>query len=174
MAEDGLPASFIKRLVKAKLAELGGSDKGEVALQKEAVAAFGEAAKIFIHYLTFTANEFCHEAKRSTINAEDVLKAVEEIEFSEFLAPLRDSLAGASRAVLLPLPAGTAWACRGRHRCAFLTRTPCAGYKAAAAEKKLAAKRKAGEDGDGDGGDGAEEEPGEEDPPDEVGVTVQD
>lgn len=95
MAEDGLPASFIKKLVKAKLAELGGSDKGEVALQKEAVAAFGEAAKIFIHYLTFTANEFCHEAKRSTINAEDVLKAVEEIEFSEFLEPLRESLAGA-------------------------------------------------------------------------------
>ena len=95
---DALPQAHIKRIVKAKLAELTageGDQKREVSVQKEALSAFAESARIFIHFLTATANEVCHENKRLTINAEDVLKAVEEVDFHDFVEPLREALAGA-------------------------------------------------------------------------------
>ena len=40
------------------------------------------------------ANEICRESKRQTINADDVLKAVEELDFPEFSEPLMRCLAG--------------------------------------------------------------------------------
>ena len=95
---ESLPQAHIKRIVKAKLAELTageGEQKREVSVQKEALLAFAESAKIFIHYLTATANDVCHESKRLTINAEDVMKAIDEVEFHEFAEPLREALAGA-------------------------------------------------------------------------------
>lgn len=46
------------------------------------------------------ANEICRESKRQTINADDVLKAVEELDFTEFCEPLKESLAGASSRTL--------------------------------------------------------------------------
>lgn len=44
--------------------------------------------------LNCSANDICKESKRQTINAEDVFKALEEIEFPEFIEPLRASLEG--------------------------------------------------------------------------------
>ena len=99
-----LPLAHVKRVVKAKLAELtagsgaapgGGEAKKEVTVPKDALAALAEAGRIFIHYLTGTANELCQEGKRLTINADDVLRALDEVEFSEFSQPLREALAGA-------------------------------------------------------------------------------
>ena len=40
--------------VKSKLAELAGDIKRDVAINKDALNAFSECAKIFIHYLTAT------------------------------------------------------------------------------------------------------------------------
>ncbi|TYJ33190.1 hypothetical protein E1A91_A05G086000v1 [Gossypium mustelinum] len=62
-------------------------------VHKDAHLGFTESARIFIHYLSATANDICKESKRQTMNAEDVFKALEEIEFSEFVKPLRASLA---------------------------------------------------------------------------------
>lgn len=42
------------------------------------------------------ANEICRESKRQTINADDVFKAVEELDFPEFSEPLMRCLAGQS------------------------------------------------------------------------------
>jgi len=97
---ESLPHAHIKRIVKAKLAELTageGDGKRDVSVQKEALAAFAESAKVFIHFLTATANDICHENKRLTINAEDVMKAIDDVEFPEFAEPLREALAGAPR-----------------------------------------------------------------------------
>ncbi|CAN1252119.1 DNA polymerase II subunit B4 [Linum perenne] len=58
---------------------------------KEALSQFSPDADFNIHKGSLLA--FC-ESKRQTINAEDVLKALDEIEFPEFVAPLRSSLAG--------------------------------------------------------------------------------
>lgn len=41
-----------------------------------------------------SANDICKESNRQILNAEDVFKALEEIEFVEFIEPLRDFLEG--------------------------------------------------------------------------------
>ncbi|RZC84068.1 hypothetical protein C5167_046849 [Papaver somniferum] len=84
-----LPKAIVRRLVKEKLSE---SDAGDLQIHKEAILAFGESARIFIHYLSATAKDVCKESKRQTINAEDIFEALEEIEFQEFIEPLKASL----------------------------------------------------------------------------------
>ncbi|XP_020262323.1 caldesmon [Asparagus officinalis] len=97
---------IVRRVVKDKLSELAAScssrksknskdEEGEgeeMSVQKDALLAFAESTRIFIHYLSATANDICKESRRQTINADDVLKAIEEIEFPEFIEPLRASL----------------------------------------------------------------------------------
>ncbi|XP_050895055.1 DNA polymerase II subunit B4 isoform X2 [Lathyrus oleraceus] len=91
MAEaEELPKSIVRRVVKEKLSTC--SDDGDISVHKDALLAFSESAKIFIHYLSATANDICKESKRQIINAEDVFKALEETEFTEFISPLKDSL----------------------------------------------------------------------------------
>ncbi|KAK8478833.1 hypothetical protein V6N13_145187 [Hibiscus sabdariffa] len=86
-----LPKAIVRRLVKDKLSEC--SPDYDFNVHKDAHLAFAESARIFIHYLSATANDICKESRRQTMNAEDVFKALEEIEFSEFVKPLRASLA---------------------------------------------------------------------------------
>ncbi|XP_062198578.1 DNA polymerase II subunit B4-like [Phragmites australis] len=87
-----LPKAIVRRLVKDKLAHIAGGEGAEVIVNRDAMAAFADSARIFIHYLSATANDMCKESKRQTINADDVLKALDEMEFSEFVEPLRASL----------------------------------------------------------------------------------
>ncbi|KAK1410941.1 hypothetical protein QVD17_37484 [Tagetes erecta] len=87
-----LPKAIVKRIVKDKLSQLSSQDNGDIQVLKDSLSAFAESSRIFIHYLSATANDICKESKRQTINAEDVFKALEEIEFPEFVAPLRASL----------------------------------------------------------------------------------
>ncbi|MBA0754653.1 hypothetical protein Gogos_020500 [Gossypium gossypioides] len=86
-----LPKAIVRRVVKEKLSEC--SPDYDFNVHKDAHLAFTESARIFIHYLSATANDICKESKRQTMNAEDVFKSLEEIEFSEFVKPLRASLA---------------------------------------------------------------------------------
>ncbi|KAL3518551.1 hypothetical protein ACH5RR_021140 [Cinchona calisaya] len=85
-----LPKTIVRRLVKDKLSHL--STESEISVFREALQAFSESGRIFIHYLTSTANDICKESNRQIINAEDVMKALEEIDFLEFVEPLRASL----------------------------------------------------------------------------------
>ncbi|CAL5352586.1 unnamed protein product [Camellia sinensis] len=85
-----LPKAIVRRVVKEKLSQL--SKDGDISVFREALQAFSESARIFIHYLSATANDICKESKRQTINADDVFKALEEIEFPEFVGPLKASL----------------------------------------------------------------------------------
>jgi hypothetical protein len=71
--------------------------KGRSLLCGHVKQAMAESAKIFIHYLTATANDACRDSKRSTISADDVLRAVEDIEFADFVPPLQASLEGFKR-----------------------------------------------------------------------------
>jgi histone H3/H4 len=124
MADEQLPSAHIKRIVKAKLAELAAGDAADkkardISVQKEALTAFAESAKIFIHYLTATANDICHDAKRLTINADDVMRAVDEVEFGEFAEPLKEALAGARRGRLPRAWRGAARVRAGFARAAF-------------------------------------------------------
>jgi DNA polymerase epsilon subunit 3 len=71
--------SSIARIVKAVLPE-------SMQLAKDARTAFARSASIFALYVTAAANDLCRDAKRATITAQDVYKALDELEF-ETLTP---------------------------------------------------------------------------------------
>uniref|UniRef100_A0A3Q1GDW5 DNA polymerase epsilon subunit 3 n=1 Tax=Acanthochromis polyacanthus TaxID=80966 RepID=A0A3Q1GDW5_9TELE len=65
-----------------------------VNVSKEARRAISQAASVFVLYATSCANNFAMKAKRKTLNAGDVMAAMEEMEFERFLEPLREALEG--------------------------------------------------------------------------------
>ncbi|XP_026104024.1 DNA polymerase epsilon subunit 3-like [Carassius auratus] len=80
-----LPNAVITRIIKEALPD-------GVNVSKEARRAISQAASIFVLYATSCANNFAMKAKRKTLNAGDVMSAVEEMEFERFLQPLREAL----------------------------------------------------------------------------------
>ncbi|XP_031570618.1 DNA polymerase epsilon subunit 3-like [Actinia tenebrosa] len=86
-AEDlNLPNAVIARLVKDVLPD-------GVNIAKEARSAIGKAASVFVLYATSCANNIAISGKRKTLTAADVLQALEEMEFEEFLPKLQENLA---------------------------------------------------------------------------------
>jgi DNA polymerase epsilon subunit 3 len=79
------PQACVSRIIKNVLPD-------NVQITKDARAAFTRAAGIFIFYLTHCANDFSKENKRSTIQTQDVLNALRELDFGEFQAPLEEFL----------------------------------------------------------------------------------
>ena len=77
--ELSFPASSIARIVKAVLPD-------SMQLAKDARTAFARSASIFALYVTAAANDLCRDAKRATITAQDVYRALDELEF-ETLTP---------------------------------------------------------------------------------------
>ncbi|KAM9817126.1 DNA polymerase epsilon subunit 3 [Neosynchiropus ocellatus] len=80
-----LPNAVITRIIKEALPD-------GVNVSKEARRAISQAASVFVLYTTSCANNFAMKAKRKTLNAGDVLAAMEEMEFERFLEPLREAL----------------------------------------------------------------------------------
>ncbi|CAG5849550.1 unnamed protein product [Menidia menidia] len=80
-----LPNAVITRIIKEALPD-------GVNVSKEARRAISQAASVFVLYATSCANNFAMKAKRKTLNAGDVLAAMEEMEFERFLEPLREAL----------------------------------------------------------------------------------
>uniref|UniRef100_A0A8C5R5K6 DNA polymerase epsilon subunit 3 n=1 Tax=Leptobrachium leishanense TaxID=445787 RepID=A0A8C5R5K6_9ANUR len=80
-----LPNAVITRIIKEALPE-------GVNISKEARSAISRAASVFVLYATSCANNFAMKGKRKTLNATDVLAAMEEMEFERFLVPLKESL----------------------------------------------------------------------------------
>ena len=71
---DDLPRAHVKRMMRAKLARYTTIDSKtgkpfEPSIAANAVDGVGQACKIFIHFLTSTANDICKESKRSTLSA---------------------------------------------------------------------------------------------------------
>jgi len=91
-ADTDLPKAVIKRIAKAKLEDLG---DGNIQLHKDATLALAESAKVLINFITATSNDICKEKKRQTIGADDVLQALEDVDFTDLVAPLQVALDGA-------------------------------------------------------------------------------
>ena len=77
------PAASVARIVKNSL-------PSDIQLSKDAKAAFGRAAGIFVFYLTHCANEFKADSKRSTIQAVDVITALRELDFGDMEGPMEE------------------------------------------------------------------------------------
>ena len=93
-----LPKGVIKRIVKAKLAEKqaqAGQRSGDFQVSKDAVSAFSQATKVFITYVTTAAYDICRENKRTTVAPQDILQALNELEFGSFIDGLEARLLGA-------------------------------------------------------------------------------
>lgn len=65
-----------------------------VNVSKEARLAISKAASVFVLYATSCSNNYAMKAKRKTINANDVISAMEEMEFDQFEDPLKHCLEG--------------------------------------------------------------------------------
>ena len=89
-----LPRSNVRRIVKQKLTELKGTSGSDINVNRDALTALGEAARVFIHLLSATANDICTEQKRQTISVDDVLGALEDLEFSDLISELEGSIEG--------------------------------------------------------------------------------
>jgi DNA polymerase epsilon subunit 3 len=88
-----LPLSVVSRLVKEAL-------PSGVNLSKEARVALARSASVFVLYLTSSANMLASKDKRSTIRGQDVMKALDETDFSHFEEPLQKALDCMSTATL--------------------------------------------------------------------------
>uniref|UniRef100_A0A670YRI3 DNA polymerase epsilon subunit 3 n=1 Tax=Pseudonaja textilis TaxID=8673 RepID=A0A670YRI3_PSETE len=82
-----LPNAVITRIIKEALPD-------GVNVSKEARSAISRAASVFVLYATSCANNFARKGKRKTLNAGDVISAMEEMEFQRFVGPLKESLEG--------------------------------------------------------------------------------
>jgi DNA polymerase epsilon subunit 3 len=58
----------------------------------DALLALAESARVFISYVTAAANDVAREHKRQTISAEDMLTALDDLDFGELLPELREAL----------------------------------------------------------------------------------
>ena len=90
-----LPKTLIKRIVKRHLSQIDkGDTKRDTQINKDALLAFSESAKVFINYVTATANDICKESKRQTVSVDDIFRALEDTDFVDLIAPLKQSLEG--------------------------------------------------------------------------------
>ena len=101
-AEVDFPKAVLKRIVKEKMREFFERNdmqtemesSVDIQISKDALTAFNEAAKLFVYYITATANDICRESKRQTISPTDVITALQEVEFEELVEPVASLVEG--------------------------------------------------------------------------------
>lgn len=80
-----LPNSNITKIIKDSL-------PADVNMDKEARIAIARATSVFIMYLSSNAAAAAHKHNHKTFSAQDVLNAVNEMEFANFMGPMKASL----------------------------------------------------------------------------------
>ncbi|XP_023725478.1 DNA polymerase epsilon subunit 3 [Cryptotermes secundus] len=80
-----LPNTVITRIIKEALPD-------GVNIAKEARTAFAKSASVYILYITSAASLVATSNNRKTISGQDVLQAIGNVEFNNFLEPLQDVL----------------------------------------------------------------------------------
>ncbi|CAG5130290.1 unnamed protein product [Candidula unifasciata] len=77
-----LPNAVVARIIKDAIPE-------GVNVSKEARLAISKAASVFVLYATSCSNNFALKNKRKTVTAQDILSAMEDMEFEQFIEPLQ-------------------------------------------------------------------------------------
>lgn len=80
-----LPLSVVTRIVRDALPD-------GVNVSKEARAALAKAASVFVLYATSCANNVAVKSKRKTVTGSDIIAAMEEMEFENFIDSLNGNL----------------------------------------------------------------------------------
>lgn len=80
-----LPNSIVTRIIRESLPQ-------GVIVSREARTAISKAASIFVLYATSSANNLVMEGKRKTLRDVDILSALEEMDFGDFIPKLKESL----------------------------------------------------------------------------------
>ncbi|XP_053951781.1 DNA polymerase epsilon subunit 3 [Anastrepha ludens] len=80
-----LPNAVVGRLIKDALPE--GAN-----VSKEARAAIARAASVFVIFLTSTSTTLAHKQNHKTITAANILDALKQLEFENFVDPLTSDL----------------------------------------------------------------------------------
>ncbi|KYB28227.1 DNA polymerase epsilon subunit 3 isoform X1 [Tribolium castaneum] len=76
-----LPNMTVQKIIKDALPE-------HVSVGKDARSALSRAASIFVLYITSQATKEAQKVNRKTLLGQDILTALEELEFDEFVEPL--------------------------------------------------------------------------------------
>ncbi|KAI9722278.1 MAG: hypothetical protein M1812_001750 [Candelaria pacifica] len=84
--ELALPKTMVMRLAKGVL-------PANTQVQKDAMLAMSKSATVFVNYLASHAQEYTERANKKTIMPKDVLDAISELEFENFLPRLEAELA---------------------------------------------------------------------------------
>ncbi|XP_037043250.1 DNA polymerase epsilon subunit 3 [Bradysia coprophila] len=80
-----LPTAVVTRLIKDALPD-------GIIIAKEARIAISKAASVFIIYLSSAAINEAKKLKHKTMTPQNILDALEEIEFESFIEPLKECL----------------------------------------------------------------------------------
>jgi DNA polymerase epsilon subunit 3 len=80
-----LPITVVQRIVKEALPD-------GVVVAKEARQAISRASSVFVLYLTSCAITHSLKSKRKTLAVNDILAALEDMEFDSFIGPLNEAL----------------------------------------------------------------------------------
>lgn len=89
--ELGLPKSTMQKSIKALLPK-------EMRVTGDAVDLLIKCCNEFVQLISTQANQACEAEKRSTINAEHIVKALEELDFKQFLPAVQEGGGGAAAA----------------------------------------------------------------------------
>merc|ERR1712111_110773 len=82
-----LPGSIVSRIIKDALPD-------GTKVSKEASQAIAKAASVFVLYATSCSNQIASRANRKTIGGQDVISAMEDMDFDKFIRPLEVNLEG--------------------------------------------------------------------------------
>ncbi|XP_056639064.1 DNA polymerase epsilon subunit 3 [Diorhabda sublineata] len=80
-----LPNTSVQKIIKEALPD-------NINIGKDARSALSRAASVFVLYVTSQASNEAHKNNRKTLIAKDVIKALEELDFVNFIGPLEEAL----------------------------------------------------------------------------------
>ncbi|CAH2351668.1 DNA polymerase epsilon subunit D [[Candida] railenensis] len=87
------PRATVQKLAKAILNSTEDESESNSIMAKDSVIALQRSATVFVSHLMFHARKISKESSRKTVNAQDILAAIERAEFPGFLPEIKSKLA---------------------------------------------------------------------------------
>lgn len=85
------PRATVQKLAKSMLTDDG--TESQMIMAKDSVIALQRSATVFVSHILYHARQISKDASRKTVNAQDVLGAIERAEFPGFVPEVKHKLA---------------------------------------------------------------------------------